>query len=404
MLAHRTEQAFDIPYRYSVCFTRRAFSPENALLAELMHAQTDGMRARALFVIDSNVAHARPELIESVEQYARAHANRLALAASPIAIRGGETGKQQRQDVETIYNLARECRLGHHGYVVAVGARSLLDAAAYATATAHRGIRLVRMPSTALAQNDAGTGIESAAGRRGRENVIGTLAPLFAVVNDFDLLSSVPADALRAGIGDALEVALLRDASFFAELRGQRFELAMLAPRAMEPMILRCAALHLAQIREAGDPFEQRGAHPLSFGRWLAHPLEDRLHGPLPHGEAVAIGMALDTLHSRRLGLIDDTAAILILATMSDLGFALDDASLDQLDELDIDRALDDLRAHFGGRLRIRLLDRIGQSAEVNQVDPTVILACVAELRAWRQAVPRQKLAPERSMQSTVPA
>ncbi|PCE29544.1 3-dehydroquinate synthase [Burkholderia ubonensis] len=392
MLEHRIDQTFEVRYSYPVCFTRRAFSPANALLADLMRNPAQGLCARALFVIDSGVTDSRADRIASIARYAREHTAAFELAGSPIVVRGGEASKHGLQEVDVIYDLVRELRLCRHSYVVAVGGGALLDAVGYAAATAHRGIRLIRMPSTVLGQNDAGIGVKNAVNWHGRKNFVGTFAPPFAVVNDFDLLASAPAVVRRAGIAEAIKVALIRDARYFARLHEQRFELAMLAPHAIEPMIVRCAELHLAQIRDGGDPFERGSARPLDFGHWSAHKLEEISHHRLLHGEAVAIGMAIDTLYSRRLGLIDGAAADLVLDTLRDIGFTLDDAALDTFD---VDRALDEFREHLGGSLCITLLKRIGEGVEVNYIDAAVMRACVAELRACRQPVHATSLAPE---------
>jgi 3-dehydroquinate synthase len=153
----------------------------------------------------------------------------------------------------------------------------------------------------------------------------------------------------------------------------------------MEPMIVRCAQLHLAQIRRSGDPFERGSARPLDFGHWSAHKLEEISGHRLRHGEAVAIGIALDVLYSRRIGMLDDAAAQQVLTTLRDIGFVLDDPALDPLD---VERALNEFREHLGGRLCITLLKRIGEGVEVDRIDSAAMNDCVAELRALRDPRP----------------
>ncbi len=379
MLEHRIDQGFEVRYSYPVCFTRGAFAPGNLLLADLMRAPPPGARARVLFAVDSGVAGAQPGCIEAIERYALAHADALELVRSPWIVRGGETSKHEPLEVDEFYGYALDFGLCRHSYVVVIGGGAVLDAIGYAAATAHRGIRLIRMPSTVLGQNDAGVGVKNAVNWQGRKNFLGTFTPPFAVVNDFDLLASVPAADRRAGIAEAVKVALIRDRAFFERLYRQRFALAALAPHAMEPMIVRCAELHLAQIRNSGDPFERGSARPLDFGHWSAHKLEELSYHRLRHGEAVAIGIALDVQYSRRLGMIGDGAADMIMEVLRDIGFALDDAALDQLD---VERALGDFREHLGGQLCITLLKGIGEGVEVNHIDVATMRACIAELRA----------------------
>ncbi|WP_213306210.1 3-dehydroquinate synthase [Paraburkholderia sacchari] len=378
MLEHRIEQSFAVRYSYPVCFTRHAFEPSNTVLADLIRQPGRGRAAHVLFAVDSGLASARPGLLRAIECYARSHSDAIGLAGPAWIVRGGEASKEGLHEVDALYAMARDFGLCRHSYVVAIGGGAMLDAVGFAAATAHRGLRLIRMPSTVLAQNDAGVGVKNAVNWHGRKNFVGTFVPPFAVVNDFDLLSSASAADRRAGIAEAVKVALIRDADFFDEIHRQRFALAHLAPHALEPLIVRCAELHLAQIRNGGDPFEHGSARPLDFGHWVAHKLEELSHHRLRHGEAVAIGIAVDTLYSRRLGMIDATDASAVLSTLRDIGFVLDD---DALDKLDIAQALNEFREHLGGQLCITLLARIGQGVEVDTIDIAAMHECIAALR-----------------------
>lgn len=379
MLEHRIDQSFDVHYRYPVCFTRHAFAPDNPVLADLMRPPAGGARGRVLFAVDSGLAGVRPDYLGEIEQYTLVHADVLDPIRSPWIVCGGETSKLEPLDVDRFYAYVLDHGLCRHSYVVVIGGGAVLDAIGYAAATAHRGIRLIRMPSTVLGQNDAGVGVKNAVNWQGRKNFLGTFTPPFAVINDFDLLASVPAADRRAGIAEAVKVALIRDRAFFEQLHRHRFELAALAPHVMEPMIVRCAELHLAQIRHSGDPFERGSARPLDFGHWSAHKLEEISHGRLRHGEAVALGIALDVLYSRRLGMISDSAADTILTMLRDIGFALDHPAFDRLD---VEQALNDFREHLGGQLCITLLKDVGEGVEVDRIDSAAMRACIAELRA----------------------
>ncbi|KJK12514.1 3-dehydroquinate synthase [Burkholderiaceae bacterium 16] len=392
MLEHRIDQSFEVRYSYPVCFTRGAFAPENRLLVDLMRAQPPGARARVLFAVDSGLAGVQPGCIEAIEKYALAHADAIELVRPPWIVRGGETSKRDPREVDEFYGYARDLRLCRHSYIVVIGGGAVLDAIGYAAATAHRGLRLIRMPSTVLGQNDAGVGVKNAINWQGRKNFLGTFTPPFAVINDFELLASVPAADRRAGIAEAVKVALIRDRAFFGRLHRQRLALAALAPHAMEPMIVRCAELHLAQIRNSGDPFERGSARPLDFGHWSAHKLEELSAHRLRHGEAVAIGIALDVQYSCRLGMIGNVAADTIMETLCDIGFTLDHAALDRLD---VERALGDFREHLGGQLCITLLKGIGEGVEVNHIDIGTMRACIGELRASQRHARDEPIAPE---------
>lgn len=372
------EQTFEVRYRYPVCFTRDVFDVNNRLLRDLIGDQS-GRRARVLIAVDAGVAQANPGLLEMIAGYARAHSDALHLVRWPWTVRGGETMKNDPQEVNALYEYSRTLSLCRHSYVVALGGGAMLDAIGYAAATAHRGIRLIRMPSTVLGQNDAGVGVKNAINWRGRKNFLGTFVPPYAVINDFALLASVPAADRRSGIAEAVKVALIRDRDFFEQLQRQRRALASLDSSVLEDVIVQCARLHLAHIRDGGDPFERGSRRPLDFGHWSAHRLEELSRGRLRHGEAVAIGIALDSLYSYRSGMLTQDAWRAIHTTLSDIGFTLDDPAFDRLD---VHKALNDFREHLGGDLCITLLQGIGHGVEVDTIDIDLMNRCVRELRS----------------------
>ena len=369
-------QQFAVRYAYPVVFTRAAFAPDNPVLAEVVQG---GGRAhnRALVVVDSEVARLTPALLEQVSRYADGSHGLLDFVAAPFIVRGGEVCKHEPVEVEQIQGLIERHRLCRHSFVIAIGGGAVLDAAGYAAATAHRGVRLVRLPTTVLAQNDAGVGVKNGINAFGRKNFLGTFAPPFAVINDFAFLETLPVRDRRAGIAEAIKVALIRDRAFFEFLFAHRASLAGFAPAVMERMIIRCAELHLQHIGQSGDPFESGSSRPLDFGHWSAHKLEELSGAQLRHGEAVAIGVALDALYSRHAGLLSDLDLHRILTLLEGVGFALYHPALAWLD---VDTALSDFREHLGGELTIALLQDIGSKVEVNAIDSHLMKRCIGIL------------------------
>ena len=176
--------------------------------------------------------------------------------------------------MEWILAAIDERAVDRHSYVLALGGGALLDVAGYAAAVAHRGVRVIRLPTTVLAQNDAGVGVKNGLNAYGKKNFLGTFAPPWAVIDDELFLTTLSARDWRAGTSEAVKVALLRDAAFFAELERLAPAVAERDLGAMRALIRRCAELHLAHIAGGGDPFEMGCARPLDFGHWSAHKLE----------------------------------------------------------------------------------------------------------------------------------
>ncbi|HTA30425.1 MAG TPA: 3-dehydroquinate synthase, partial [Candidatus Cybelea sp.] len=265
-----------------------------------------------------------------------------------------------------------------------IGGGALLDVAGLAAATAHRGVRHVRVPTTVLGQNDSGVGVKNGINAFGKKNFIGTFAPPFAVINDFDFLATLPERDQRAGFSEAVKVALIRDRDFFESLEADAHLLASFEAEAMQRMIFRSAALHVEHIATGGDPFETGSARPLDFGHWAAHKLEQLSDYQIRHGEAVAIGLALDVIYSRNIGLLDAASADRILALLRKLGLELFVNELLHLDaELQpmVLKGLEEFREHLGGELTLTMLRAIGAGVEVHEVVLAKMLEALTELQ-----------------------
>lgn len=370
------QQQFSVSYSFPVLFTRDAFGASNPALAELLSGAAAG-KARLLAVIDAEVMRLTPGLPEKLARFAAAQRDRVEFLLPPLVLQGGEACKSGLAEVEKVQARVEKQGLCRHSYILAVGGGALLDAAGFAAATAHRGIRLIRMPTTTLSMNDAGIGVKNGVNAFGRKNFTGTFAPPFAVINDFEFLRTLPPRELRAGIAEAVKVALIRDRGFFDFLYGARGELARFQPEAMERMIVRCAELHLEHIGTSGDPFEFGSSRPLDFGHWAAHKLEELSSGEIRHGEAVAIGIALDSLYSRHLGLIGEIELRRILGLLEGVGFELYHPALSWIE---VGRALREFQEHLGGELALPLLKGIGDKIDRHEVDAALYRRCIDTL------------------------
>ena len=152
----------------------------------------------------------------------------------------------------------------------------------------------------------------------------------------------------------------------------------------MNRMIRRCAELHMRQIAHGGDPFETGSARPLVYGHWSAHKLEALTAHELRHGEAVAIGLALDARYSVQVGMLPAGGEERVHAVRKRLGFHLWRPALESRDSSghwQLLRGLQEFREHLGGDLTITLLRDIGVGEEVHQMDTQEILRALVWLR-----------------------
>lgn len=370
------QQNFRVAYSYPVIFTRDVFGAHNTALLDAMPVAGKKLN-RVLLAIDSNIVDSTPGLLARIEEFGRRNRDVMEFVGSPILVRGGEICKNEPLEVAHIQALTHEHHICRHSFILAIGGGAVLDAVGFAAATAHRGVRLIRMPTTTLAQNDAGIGVKNGINAFGRKNYLGTFAPPFAVINDFDFLKTLSARDMRAGIAEGVKVALIKDSAYFDELYAERYKLAAFAPEAMEKMIIRCAELHMEHICQGGDPFEEGASRPLDFGHWSAHNLEELSSGEIKHGEAVAIGIALDSLYSRHIGGVSEQELQMILTILEDIGFDLYHPALERID---IDRALQGFREHLGGELTITMLKCIGGKTDLHEIDTMLMRRCIDTL------------------------
>jgi 3-dehydroquinate synthase len=378
-------QRFAVSFDYPVVFTRGLFNAANPVFADSLARREPTTRHRCLVVVDDGVLAARPRLAAEIEAYAAAHRDRLELVAKPHAVPGGERIKSELTHIEAIHDLIYRHHVDRHGYVVAIGGGAVLDAVGLAAATAHRGVRHVRVPTTTLAQNDSGVGVKNAVNLYGVKNFVGTFAPPWAVLNDFAFLDTLPARERLGGLAEAVKVALIRDGVFFRWLQAHADALALFEADATEYMIRRCAELHMEQIAGGGDPFESGSARPLDFGHWSAHKLESLTRHRVRHGEAVAIGIALDARYSVLAGLLPEGAELEVVTLLEQLGFRLWHPGLlrEGADgKPAILAGLDEFREHLGGELTITLLAALGRGVEVHAMDADRVVAAARWLQA----------------------
>ncbi|MGD8216654.1 3-dehydroquinate synthase [Pseudomonas thivervalensis] len=371
---HDAEQSlhgrFKVSYDYPVVFTDHLFDPLNPCLHRQLTAEHRG-QVTVLVFADEQLLHSAPHLLEQINAYFANHSD-LHLQAPPIAVPAGESSKDS-QVLQQLYSDMLQHGLDRHCYVLALGGGAVLDAVGYACATFHRGIRLIRIPSTVLAQNDAGIGVKNGINAFGQKNLLGAFYPATAVINDFQLLTSLTRRDQIAGLAEAVKVALIKDQAFFQWMEQQADALAHFDHAASRYAIRRCAELHLAHITGAGDPFERGNGRPLDYGHWAAHKLENLSQHRLRHGEAVAVGMALDGLYANALGLLSDADSDRVLRLLLKLGFCLNPPELALKDAQGrslVLLGLEEFRQHLGGQLSIPMLSRIGESVDLHEIDP----------------------------------
>jgi 3-dehydroquinate synthase len=373
------DRPFAVPFVHRLRFTRDVLGPDRDALAAVL-ASSEGRKARVQFWVDEHLLARRPDLRSFVGSFAETYASSLEVLDAVQVVPGGEAIKNDTRLLEQILRAFEAADLDRHSYVVVIGGGAVLDAVGFAAAIAHRGLRLVRLPTTTLAQADSGVGVKNGVNLFGKKNWIGSFAVPWAVVNDAGLLASLPDRDFACGFAEAVKVALLKDADFFERVCTEARRVAERDPEAALPIIRRSACLHLDHITRGGDPFEMLEARPLDFGHWSAHKMEALTGYALRHGEAVAIGVAIDTVYSSLALGFPAQDVDRVLLCLEELGLPLGHPVLCDTDSLFA--GLEEFRQHLGGRLTLTMVDGVGRPVEVHRVDNRLMRAAIARVAA----------------------
>ncbi|MEM6978789.1 MAG: 3-dehydroquinate synthase [Planctomycetota bacterium] len=386
---------FQIPARQCVRFTRDVVDQQIDVLWDVLRPGGD-RPPRVMLVADAAVACSSDRLNRLRLQLDAHDGVTLVLPSDGestdgmLTIPGGEAVKNDRRWVEVLLNQIHDNHLDRRSYIVVVGGGAVLDVVGYAAAIAHRGIRLVRLPTTTLAQADSGVGVKNAINHFGKKNWIGTFAVPWAVINDAALLNTLPDREFRSGFSEAIKVSLLKSRDDFDWLSDHASRIAARDDHVSAEAMRRSCIWHLRHITGEGsdrgdaDPFETREARPLDFGHWSAHRLESLSDYQIQHGEAVGIGVAIDCVYSHLCHGFPWSAAERVCMSLSALGLSLDHELLGQPERLL--EGLEEFRQHLGGRLTVTMLRDIGDPVDVHHIDRAAMLESIRRVRGWEES------------------
>ncbi|MDA7906932.1 3-dehydroquinate synthase [bacterium] len=364
---------FSVPFVHRLRVTDDVSREDLPQLLSVIEAG-DGERAKVLLIAERSLSEPTNRIAEKLGQ-----TDNIQLVHAPVLVDGGESIKNSSASVELILNQINQLNLDRRSYIVAIGGGAMLDAVGYAAAVAHRGIRLIRLPTTTLAQADSGVGVKNAINQFEKKNWIGTFAVPWAVINDATLLQTLPDRDFRCGFSEAVKVSLLKSKVEFAWLCSNANAIRNRDPVASKRAIHQSCLLHLKHITHGGDPFEMLEARPLDFGHWSAHRLEPLTNYDIRHGEAVAIGVAIDTIYSSLKFGFPEQDMRSVCTCLSRLGVQLWHQELAPIDRLM--QGLEEFRQHLGGRLTITMLRAVGDPVDVHEIDHMTMRAAIEKLQ-----------------------
>ena len=396
---------FDQAYHYPVCFTRDVFSTTNPVLINTLAVKNQFLPRKIMVMIDDGVTRRNPQLLNDISRWFEHHRERVCLAWEPVVFPGGEQVKNSWDHVHRATKAMDDSGIDRHGVVIAVGGGALLDMVGFSASMFHRGIQLVRLPTTTLAQNDAGIGVKNGINQYGKKNCLGTFYLPVAVINDYRFLETLPFDHFIGGVAEAFKIALIRDRSFFLFLEKNSALLKQRNSKAIEETIESCARLHIDHISHSGDAFETGSSRPLDYGHWSAHKLEMLSGFAMGHGQAVSIGIALDSYYACQLSLISRAELDRIITALINCGLPVWSPYLEATDAagcLEIENGLEEFRLHLGGRLTFTMPNGVGQTGEHHAMDFDIVRQGIAFLKSTGCSIDNKGLQDHRSGQAAV--
>jgi 3-dehydroquinate synthase len=369
---------FQIPQTQRLRFTENVFKADAPTLAELIEPSGPAP-AKVQIWLDVGLREHFSEDIDqmraALDQYPQIH-----VVPEIGYVPGGEAAKQDPKLIEEMWSAFHEANMDRRSYILAIGGGAVLDAVGYAAGTAHRGIRIIRIPTTTLGQTDSGVGVKNAINFFGKKNWLGTFATPWAVINDTSVITRLPDRDFRCGFSEAVKVSLLKSRPQFEHLVANASNIRNREPEATRQAIKDSILLHLHHITRNGDPFEAEIARPLDFGHWSAHKLEPMTSYSLRHGEAVSIGVALDCLYSSRVHNLSREDAYRVVRCLAQLGLPTSHDLLS--DKAVLFNGLEEFRQHLGGELTVTMIDAPGSPVDVHQIDDQAMSDSIDELLA----------------------
>ncbi len=279
---------------------------------------------------------------------------------------------------EEILDALMEARLSRREPVVALGGGVVGDMAGFAAACYRRGVPYVQVPTTLLAQVDSSVGGKTAVNHPLGKNMIGAFWQPSLVWIDPEVLKTLPARELRAGLVEAIKYGLIRDAELFAWCESHLEAVLALDSDALSELI-HASCRHKAEV-VAADETEQGMRALLNLGHTFGHAIEAMTrYRRYLHGEAVAIGTRIAARLSERLGVAPAGSETRITDLYQRAGIPVKVPEFPAADWLD---AMGHDKKNVGRNIRFILLREIGEAFIADDVDPGDVRAVIESFRS----------------------
>ncbi len=313
--------------------------------------RTAGETPRVLLVSDAHL-----EALGMVE-HARESLERAGVLAACVVLPAGESTKSLEHAV-VLYDALVRARADRRWGIVALGGGVIGDLAGFVAATYARGLPLVMVPTTLLAQVDSSVGGKVGVNHPAAKNIIGAFHQPRGVWIDVTFLNSLPDRAFRSGLAEVVKYGVILDASFFEELERDRAAILARSPERLARIVAHSCRLKARVVEQ--DEREETGLRAvLNFGHTIGHAIESTAgYGAYEHGEAIAAGMAAEARLAERLGWLEPPAVRRLVELIEHFGLPTRAPGLDP--DLLIDAMTRD-KKNRAGRIHFVLPTALGR-------------------------------------------
>jgi 3-dehydroquinate synthetase/predicted NBD/HSP70 family sugar kinase len=299
-----------------------------------------------------------------------------------IVVRASEKEKDLSAVAEVVSHFDAVGVRRRKDLIVAAGGGITLDIVAFAANLFRRGVPCMRLPTTLVAEIDAGIGVKNAVNFRNNKSRLGTFAPPYAVVVDPCFLSTLPDRQIRNGLSEALKIALVADRPLFELIEENAIALIRTKLQGAKGSELIRRSIRAMLLELSPNLYERTLNRYPDYGHTFSPIFEFEL-SDLEHGEAVALDMAVATALAVVLGILDVNDAEQILVTQHALGLPIVRTGLTIEMLL---RGASEAKKHRGGHLRMPILCRIGEAVFIDEVTGPELEQGLAFLRSWSHA------------------
>jgi 3-dehydroquinate synthase len=252
--------------------------------------------------------------------------------------------------------------------ILALGGGVIGDVAGFVAATYMRGVPLVQLPTTLLAQGDSSIGGKVAVNHGQLKNEIGAFYQPQIVVTDITTLQTLPPDELTSGLGEVIKHAIIMDEDLFKYLEEHMEQIKALDEKTLEYIVTSSARIKAEVVEK--DEKDMGLRNILNFGHTIGHAIESVSEFKISHGQAVAMGMVVASGIANEIGILENASLIRIKKLLKRAGFVT------KMPKLELNKILEAVthdKKVMGGKIRFVLLRSIGEVFTTDDVNIKLI-------------------------------